>query len=205
MSECEGCGRDQDKHDHVEKHECGLLAEGLLLEKQGDLQGALAKWKTYAKEVRRRRDMWEETADSRQKEIDVLEAALSKCENDLIKKSIVFETFDGIKYMRIPDPVQVDVPNDMVTGRHKQSCSTVWFRTGIEKEIASGNIPKDFMRCPKCGGNEFEHYDGDSFGDTTCVSCAGVTSDLGWAWMNLLFPDPTVRSKVDNNDVVKRV
>lgn len=203
---CVVCGRHEKYHDDRNKphDECKTLSECEVLEKQGDLAGALTKARDLAKWLVGNRDHWKQTAYANQDHTFEVKKALEEAQDAIIKSSIVFKTFDGVEYMRIPDPVTVDVENDMACGRRKQSCATVWFRAGIEKEILGGKIPKDFMRCPGCGGNEFEYYDGDSYGDTRCLSCDSTTADLGWAWMNILFPDPGVQYKVDKNDMVKR-
>jgi len=199
MNKCEGCGEDQGKHDSIERHECVDLIEARLLEEKGDLSAALAKWKTYAKEVRGRRSMWKGTANSRQDEIFELEKVLGEAHAALIKKSIVYKTIDGLEYMRIPDTFTISVKNDMACGRHEQSCATAWFRKGVEAEILSGEVPKDFMRCPACNGTRLGKNEGVDWGETYCRDCDETFHDLGWGWLRHLFPDEDVYGRLRSN------
>lgn len=119
------------------------------------------------------------------------------------KYPVVKQSFDGVEYMSIPHHA-IRVANDMQPGDHEQNCATAWFRTGCEKEILEGKLPKDFMRCLKCGGNSFKVYCGDTYSETTCKSCGNETADMRWAWMESLFPDPAVRKAIEyNNNLVE--
>lgn len=105
----------------------------------------------------------------------------------LIAPYIVTKMIDGVEYMRIPDECMTYLYENNQT----YESNTVWFRTNVENLILANKIPDDLRRCPRCLSTNFEDAAAADDG-STCNSCHAKFDDLGWVWMEVLFPDPEI-------------
>ena len=105
---------------------------------------------------------------------------------------IASASFGGVEYGRIPDDALPDSSN-----------GSFWFRTGIDDLILNGEIPHDFMRCPKCFSIQYRDLVKKDILENggmshSCQTCDEDYSDLGWAWLSALFPTREVYLAVNH-------
>lgn len=103
---------------------------------------------------------------------------------------VVSTVIEGVEYIRIPDDALT------MSGSHPVECKTNWFRKDTDLFVSSKRFPEDTMRCCKCLGTSFDLYFGSDWGGTTCKACNIDRLDLGFAWMEVIFPDYAVRDAV---------